>query len=185
MSSIVPLESTVLRGKLLSLLKKGIPQAIVNDIQLLIHESGKGFNISSQVDNILDDNTQDKLLYSYLEWAAAYIIAHEQKTLEELIEIHESSIIKHHHNMKLSDHIRKMIYGLNDLINEFIKQIKEIKDDVVYENVIKNLEKTNSIVKYLVNKLDEIEKENKELIETFTHSGEKIRKIVGGILERL
>jgi gas vesicle protein len=185
MSSVVPLESTALREKLLSLLKKGIAQAIVNDIELLIHESGKGSIIASKVDNILDEKTQDKLLYSYLEWAAAYIIVHEQKTLEELIEIHESSIIKYHHNIELSDHIKKMIYGLNALINEFIKQINEIKDDNVYENVIKNLEKTNSIIKYLVNKLDETEKENKELIESFTASGEKIRKIVEGILERL
>jgi len=40
-------------------------------------------------------------------------------------------------------------------------------------------------VKYLVNKLDEIEQENKELIESFTNAGEKIRKIVEGILKRL
>ncbi len=41
MSSVVPLESIALREKLLSLLKKGIAQAIVNDIELLIHESGR------------------------------------------------------------------------------------------------------------------------------------------------
>jgi len=110
MSSVVSLESTTLREKLLSLLKKGIPQAIVNDIQLIIHESGKAANIASKVNNILEEKTQDKLLYSYPEWAAAYVIAHEQKTLEELIEIHETSIIKHKHNMELSDHIRKRVF---------------------------------------------------------------------------
>jgi hypothetical protein len=69
------------KGKTLELTKKGIAQAIVNDIELLIHESGKGSIIASKVDKILDEKTQDKLLYSYLEWAAAYIIVHEQKKL--------------------------------------------------------------------------------------------------------
>ncbi len=185
MSSTVTIENTVLKEKLLSLLRRGIPQEITNDIQWLIQESGKGSNIVSKVDNILDETTQNKLLYSYLEWVAAYIIAHEQKSLEELIEIYESSIIKHQHNKELSERIRKMVYSLNELINEFVKIVKEIKNENVFGDVIKILEKTNSIIEYLVNTLDEIEKENKELLETFMTSRENIRKIVGGILEKL
>ncbi len=50
---------------------------------------------------------------------------------------------------------------------------------------MKILEKNNSIRKYLVNTSDEIERENKELLETFMTSRENIRKIVGGILEKL
>ncbi len=114
MSSTVTIENTVSKETLLSLLRKDISQEILNDIQWLIQESGKGSNIVSKVDNILDETTQDKMLYSYLEWVAAYIIAHEQKTLEELIEIYESSIIKDQHNRKLSERIRKMVYGLNE-----------------------------------------------------------------------
>ncbi len=185
MSSIVTIENTVSKEKLLSLLRKGIPQEIVNDIQWLIQESGKGSNIVSKVDNILDETIQEKLLYSYLEWVAAYIIAHEQKTLEELIEIYESSIIKHQHNKELSERIRKMVYSLNDLINEFVKQLKEIRNENIFDNVMKILEKTNSIIEYLVNTLAEIEQENKELIETIMNSREKIRKTVSGIIEKL
>ncbi len=50
---------------------------------------------------------------------------------------------------------------------------------------MKILEKNNSIRRYLVNTSDEIEKENKELLETFVTSREIIRKIAGGLLEKL
>jgi len=84
MSSTVALESAALREKLLSLLKEGIPKGIIDDIEWLVHESGKGLNILNKINNILDKKPQDKLFYSTLEWAAAYIIAHEQKKIERV-----------------------------------------------------------------------------------------------------
>ncbi len=114
MSSTITIENTVLKEKPLSLLRKDIPQEILNNIQWLIQESGKGSNTVSKVDKILGETTQDKLLYSYLKWVAAYIIAHEQKTLRELIEIYESIIIKDQHNRELSECIRKTVCSLNE-----------------------------------------------------------------------
>jgi len=45
MSSTVALESAALREKLLILLKEGIPKEIIDDIEWLVQESGKGFNL--------------------------------------------------------------------------------------------------------------------------------------------
>jgi gas vesicle protein len=185
MSSAVALESIALREKLLYLLKKGIPQGILDDIRWLIEESGKGAIVVNKLNNILDETKQDILLYSYLEWPAAYVIAHEQKTLKELIEKYESSFIKHKHNRELSDRIRNMIYNLNELTYKFTVEIKEIRNDNVYDDVIKNIEKTSSIIRYLVNALDEIEKENKQLLEEICASRESIQKTVISILENL
>jgi len=185
MSSTVALESAALREKLLSLLKEGIPKEIIDDIEWLVHESGKGLNILNKINNILDKKPQDKLFYSTLEWAAAYIIAHEQKKLKELIDIYESSFIKHKHNRELSDHIRNAIYSLNKLINGFVEEIKEIRNDNVHNITLENLEKTNSIIKYLVDVLDKIEQENKQLLEGALASREKIKEAIIGILEKL
>jgi len=185
MSSTVALESAALREKLLSLLKEGIPKGIIDDIEWLVHESGKGLNILNKINNILDKKPQDKLFYSTLEWAAAYIIAHEQKKLKELIDIYESSFIKHKHNRELSDHIRNAIYSLNKLINGFVEEIKEIRNDNVHNITLENLEKTNSIIKYLVDVLDKIEQENKQLLEGARSSREKIKEAIIGILEKL
>jgi hypothetical protein len=185
MSSTVALESAALREKLLSLLKEGIPKEIINDIEWLVHESGKGFNILSKINNILDKTAQDKLLYSTLEWAAAYIIAHEQKSLKELIDTYESSLIRYKHNRELSDHIRNTICGLNKLINGFVQEIKEIKNDNVYNTTLEDLEKTNSIIKYLVDVLDKIEKENQQLLEGVRTSRENIKEAIISILENL
>ncbi len=185
MNSTTTLERVALREKLLTILRKGVPEAIIDDIKWLIHESGNGAKIAGKVDKILDETKQDELLYSYVEWFAAYIIAHEQKTLEELIEIHESSIIKYRHNRKLSEHIRNMIWSLNGITNEFVAQIKEIRNENVFDDVLRSLERTNSVTKYLVNTLDEIEKENKKLLETLEAARENIRKTIGGILENL
>jgi hypothetical protein len=185
MSSTVALESAALREKLLSLLKEGIPKGIIDDIEWLVHESGKGLNILNKINNILDKKPQDKLFYSTLEWAAAYIIAHEQKKLKELIDIYESSFIKHKHNRELSDHIRNAIYSLNKLINGFVEEIKEIRNDNVHNITLENLEKTNSIIKYLVDVLDKIEQENKQLLEGALASREKIKEAIIGILEKL
>jgi hypothetical protein len=185
MSSTVALESAALREKLLSLLKEGIPKGIIDDIEWLVHESGKGLNILNKINNILDKKPQDKLFYSTLEWAAAYIIAHEQKKLKELIDIYESSFIKHKHNRELSDHIRNAIYSLNKLINGFVEEIKEIRNDNVHNITLENLEKTNSIIKYLVDVLDKIEQENKQLLEGARASREKIKEAIIGILEKL
>jgi hypothetical protein len=183
MSSADVLENIALRGKLLCLLKKGIPQEILGDIQCIIEKSGKETIIANKVDKILGGAKQDKLLHSYVEWVAAYVIVHEQKTLEELIETHKSSIIKHQHNTKLSEHIKKMIYDLNNLISELFKQMKEIRNDNAHDDMIRNIEKTSSIIGYLVNKLDEIEKENKYLLDEICASKESIRKTVVSILE--
>jgi len=184
MSSTVALESAALREKLLSLLKEGIPKGIIDDIEWLVHESGKGLNILNKINNILDKKPQDKLFYSTLEWAAAYIIAHEQKKLKELIDIYESSFIKHKHNRELSDHIRNAIYSLNKLINGFVEEIKRIRNDNIYNITLENLEKTNSIIRYLVDVLDKIEKENKQLLESARASRENIKEIIIGILEK-
>ena len=184
MSSTVALESAALREKLLSLLKEGIPKGIIDDIEWLVHESGKGLNILNKINNILDKKPQDKLLYSTLEWAAAYIIAHEQKTLKELIDTYESSFIKHKHNRELSDHIRNAIYSLNKLINGFVEEIKETRNDNIYNITLENLEKTNSIIRYLVDVLDKIEKENKQLLEDARASRENIKQIIIGIIEK-
>jgi len=185
MSTIVALESAALREKLLSLLKEGIPKEIIDDIEWLVHESGKGFNILNKINNILDKTPQDKLLYSTLEWAASYIIAHEQKKLKELIDIYESSFIKYKHNRELSDHIRNIIYNTNKLINGFVEEIKEIRNDNVYNIALENLEKTNYIIKYLVDILDKIEKENKQLLEGARASRENIKEAIISILEKL
>ena len=184
MSSTVALESAALREKLLSLLKEGIPKGIIDDIEWLVHESGKGLNILNKINNILDKKPQDKLFYSTLEWAAAYIIAHEQKKLKELIDIYESSFIKHKHNRELSDHIRNAIYSLNKLINGFVEEIKETRNDNVHNITLENLEKTNSIIRYLVDVLDKIEKENKQLLEDARASRENIKEIIIGIIEK-
>jgi hypothetical protein len=184
MSSTVALESAALREKLFSLLKEGIPKEIIDDIEWLVHESGKGLNILNKINNILDKKPQDKLLYSTLEWAAAYIIAHEQKTLKELIDTYESSFIKHKHNRELSDHIRNAIYSLNKLINGFVEEIKETRNDNVHNITLENLEKTNSIIRYLVDVLDKIEKENKQLLEDARASRENIKEIIIGIIEK-
>jgi len=184
MSSTVALESAALREKLLILLKEGIPKEIIDDIEWLVQESGKGFNILNKINNILDKKPQDKLLYSALEWVAAYIIAHEQKTLKELIDTYESSFIKHKHNRELSDHIRNTIYSLNKLINGFVEEIKGIRNDNIYNIQLENLEKTNSIIRYLVDVLDKIEKENKQLLEDARVSRENIKEIIIGILEK-
>jgi len=185
MSNAVAIENIVLREKLLSLLKEGIPKEIIGDIEWLVHESGKGLNILNKINNILDKNPQDKLLYSTLEWAASYIIAHEQKILKELIDIYESSFIKHKQNREISDHIRNTIYSLNKIINGFVEEIKEIRNDNVYNITLENLEKFNSIVTYLVDVLDKIEKENKRLLEDANAARENIRKTIIDILEKL
>jgi hypothetical protein len=51
--------------------------------------------------------------------------------------------------------------------------------------MIRNIEKTSSVIGYLINKLDEIEKENKHLLDEIYASRESIRKTVMSILERL
>jgi len=108
-----------------------------------------------------------------------------KKKLKELIDIYESSFIKHKHNRELSDHIRNAIYSLNKLINGFVEEIKEIRNDNVHNITLENLEKTNSIIKYLVDVLDKIEQENKQLLEGALASREKIKEAIIGILEKL
>jgi gas vesicle protein len=185
MNNTDALEVDILREKLLHLLRNGIPSEIISEIDFLMTKSGKIFNILDRIKNILYKTPQYKLLYSDTQWAAAYVIAHEHKTLKELIEKYESSCIKHKHNRELSDRIRNVIYNLNELTNKFVVEIKEIRNDNVYDQVIRNIEKTSSIIKYLVSDLDEIEKENKQLLEEIRASMENIQKIVIGILEKL
>jgi hypothetical protein len=185
MNNTAALKDAVLREKLLLLLRNGIPSEIKTEINFLITQSGKRLNILDIINGILEETPQYKLLYSDDEWAAAYIIVHKQEKLKELIDKYEISRIKCKHNNELWGHISSMIHNMNELSSKFAVEIKEIRNEDIFNDVLSNLEKINQTQRYLIGLLDEIEKENRQLFEEIRSTKENIREAIMGILERL
>jgi predicted nucleic acid-binding Zn-ribbon protein len=147
--------------------------------------SAKTYNITTKLDHIIDETVKEKLVYSRSEWVAAYIIAHEYETLEKLNEIYQISLKKIRYNNKLSEQISKTICNLHDIIKELVEEIKEIKNDNIYESMIEKLEQANSVVNYLSDVLGKMGKERKELYENIEPLQENIKKTILSILDRL
>ena len=179
------LENIALKEKLLRVLRNDSLKDIIKVTENLMTTSAKTYNITTKLDHIIDETVKEKLLYSRSEWVAAYIVAHEYETLEKLNEIYEISFKKIRYNNKLSEQISKTICNLHDIIKELVEEIKEVKNDNIYESMIEKLEQANSVANYLSDVLGKMGKERKELYENIEPLQENIKKTILNILERL
>jgi hypothetical protein len=185
MSSTIDLESIALKEKLLNILRKNIPEYIAIDIRPLAFKSENMGYILYKVNKILSTTKINKYLYSEFDWAVAYIIACEQKTLEELIGSYKSRTIIYKQNLKLLNHIKDDIENIDRFIYKIVEKAKEIKNDSIYYIVLDNLEKATSIMSYLVDFINKIKEENKELLETAHTAKENIERTILGIMEKM
>jgi DNA polymerase III delta prime subunit len=185
MNTARTLENIALKEKLLRVLRNDSLKDIIKVTENLMKTSANTYNIITKLDYIADETVKEKLVYSRSEWVAAYIIAHEYETLEKLNEIYEISLKKIRYNNKLSEQISKAIFNLHDIIKELVEEIKEIKNDNIYESMIEKLEQVNSVVNYLSDVLGKMGKEKKELYENIELLQENVEKTILSILERL
>jgi hypothetical protein len=185
MSTANTLEIKAVKEKLLQVLRNNNMGKVLDYTQFLISSLGKMGDIIEKVHKVLDEAAIEKTIYSDVEWAAAYVIAHEYKTIEELIMIREVSLAKQKYNDRLAKHITNAIHDLNIIKDELIKQIRENTDENIYNAMTEILEKTNSIIRYLLDIWGKIQKDNRELIDYASAAEEKIEKTVIRILEEL
>ena len=179
------LENIALKEKLLRVLRNDSLKGIIKVTENLMTTSANTYNIITKLDYIIDETVKEKLVYSRSEWVAAYIVAHEYEALEKLNELYEISLKKIRYNNRLSEQISKSIFNLHDIIKELVEEIKEIKNDNIYDSMVEKLEQANSVVNCLSDVLDKIGKEKKELYENIDILEENIKKTILGILERL
>ena len=185
MNTANTLENIALKEKLLRVLRNDSLKDIVKVTENLMTTSAKTYNITTKLEHIIDKTAKEKLVYSRSEWISAYIVAHEYETLEKLNEIYKISLKKIRYNNKISEQISKTICNLNEIIRELVEEIKEIKNDNIYESMIEKLEQVNSVVNYLSDVLGKMGKEKKELYENIELLQENVEKTILSILERL
>jgi hypothetical protein len=195
MSTNTALERVTLKEKLLEILKNNNISSIINEIEFYMYIydldnelsefKDKGKVLIDKIKQLIGERIADLMMYSVTEWAAAYIIAYEYQKIEELNRTYQTNITKYKCNYELYDTIKKTIYELNSLIDKFVKQIRETRDENTYNIMVEKIEQVNSIIKYLVDFMDNIEKENNKLIEISTNARQNLYKTIREILENL
>ncbi len=195
MSITTTSESRALKEKLLDILKNSNLRPVVKEIEFYMYMFGmdnhlskykdKGEILIDKIKQLIGERITDLMMYSVTEWAAAYVIAHEQQKIEELAKIHQINMMKYESNYKLHNTIKKMVNGLDELIYNFTKQIRENKNENIYYGMIETIEQASSIKEYLNGIIDKIEKDNKEIFDNAENAKQELYKVIHEILEKL
>jgi hypothetical protein len=195
MSTTTAPEKVLLKEKLLAILKDNNLMPFVKGLEFYLYKydldnefiefKDKGQVLVDKIKQLIGERITDLMMYSDTEWAAAYVIVHKYQKIAELARTHQINMAKHEYNYKLIDTIKKMLSGLDFLIYDSIKQVKDSKDENVYYGVADVIGKANSIKEYLSEVMNKIEKENGEIFENAVTAKRELFKIIREILENL